>query len=105
VRNDEIPEEETECRDFDAIVISPGCTPDDERDFGRCTEVIHRTHLPLLGVCLGHQGIARAFGGSVVHTEPVHGRTTLIRHDGSPSSPTCRGMHYHVQSRGTSKAI
>lgn len=66
-----------------AVVISPGpCTPaeagcsiDVVRDLGGA--------VPLLGVCLGHQAIAAAFGGRVVRArEPVHGRTSLVHHDG-----------------------
>jgi para-aminobenzoate synthetase len=84
VRNDAIPEGTGDGRDFDGIVISPGPgDPDDPRDFGDCLEVIRGTRVPLLGVCLGHQGIARAFGGTVGRTEPMHGRATEVSHDGS----------------------
>ncbi len=66
-----------------AIVLSPGpCTP---REAGNSLEIVKQLHLqyPLLGVCLGHQTIAEALGGSVVRaTTPVHGRTSLLVHDG-----------------------
>jgi para-aminobenzoate synthetase len=85
VRNDEIPDDAGTGREFDGIVISPGPgRPDRRADFGGCLELIRTARLPLLGVCLGHQGIATAFGGTVEATEPVHGRATMVRHDGSP---------------------
>jgi anthranilate synthase/aminodeoxychorismate synthase-like glutamine amidotransferase len=69
------------------IVISPGPgNPEDPAWFGVCREVIltlGRT-VPLLGVCLGHQGIGSAFGGRVVRAPKVmHGKTSHIRHEGS----------------------
>jgi anthranilate synthase/aminodeoxychorismate synthase-like glutamine amidotransferase len=68
-----------------AIVLSPGpCTPNEA---GCCLEVIRRwgTSLPMLGVCLGHQALAAAWGGMVVRAaEPVHGRASVMEHNGSP---------------------
>jgi anthranilate synthase/aminodeoxychorismate synthase-like glutamine amidotransferase len=66
-----------------AIVLSPGpCTP---REAGRSLEIVRKLHrdVPMLGVCLGHQTIAEALGGRVVRGEPVHGRASLIEHDGA----------------------
>jgi len=71
--------------EFDSIVISPGPgDPRHEGDFGICGEVIRRAPVPLLGVCLGHQGLAVAWGAEVVRApEPRHGRISAIVHDGS----------------------
>ncbi len=67
----------------DVLVLSPGpCAP---RQAGCSLELVRALHgeLPILGVCLGHQAVAEAFGGRVVRAEePVHGRATPIRHDG-----------------------
>ena len=66
-----------------AVVISPGpCTP---AEAGCSLDVVRtcRGRVPVLGVCLGHQAIAAAFGGRVVRaSEPVHGRTSRVHHDG-----------------------
>jgi len=70
----------------DAIVISPGPGhPANPRDIGNCLDIIRDSTVPLLGVCLGHQAIAVAFGGQVCHSPsgPLHGKTSLIEHDGS----------------------
>ena len=73
---------------FDAVVLSPG--PGDPRvpaDFGICADVIRvaaRRRIPLLGVCLGHQGLAHAFGAVVRRApEPRHGRPSPVVHDGT----------------------
>jgi para-aminobenzoate synthetase component 2 len=82
-RNDQITVQEIELMNPRVIVISPGpCSPNEA---GISLEVI--THfagkIPLLGVCLGHQSIAQAFGGKVVRAEQLmHGKTSLVHHDG-----------------------
>ena len=68
-----------------AVLLSPG--PGTPEDAGASLEVVGRCRdraIPLLGVCLGHQAIAVAFGGTVSYaTEVMHGRTSLVQHDGS----------------------
>ncbi len=70
----------------DAIVISPGPGhPANPRDIGNCLDIIRESNVPLLGVCLGHQAIAVAFGGVVSHSPkgPLHGKTSPIHHNGN----------------------
>ncbi|MEV0945814.1 aminodeoxychorismate synthase component I [Rhodococcus sp. NPDC049939] len=71
--------------EFDNIVISPGPgRPDRQRDFGISARIIVETELPVLGVCLGHQGLCQLFGADVLLApEPMHGRVSLVDHDGS----------------------
>lgn len=84
VRNDRTSAAEAASGRYGAIVISPGPgTPEQEKYFGVCDEVIREAgpRVPLLGVCLGHQGIVRAFGGRVANAGRVrHGKTSRIRH-------------------------
>ncbi|TXK18888.1 aminodeoxychorismate/anthranilate synthase component II [Homoserinibacter sp. GY 40078] len=88
VRNDSFPEAEAAARigEYDAVLLSPG--PGTPADAGVSIPVVHaalEAGSPLLGVCLGHQAIAEALGGVVTHAEELmHGKTSLIRHDGSP---------------------
>jgi anthranilate synthase/aminodeoxychorismate synthase-like glutamine amidotransferase len=84
VRNDEISIEGVEALAPSHIIISPGpCSP---AEAGISTELIRRfgPTTPILGVCLGHQCIGAAYGGPVLRAgRPVHGRTSLITHDGT----------------------
>jgi len=86
LRNDRISLEDVVRLDPDAIVISPGPGhPADRKYFGVCTDVIGEMghKIPLLGVCLGHQGIVHAFGGKVINAKKIrHGKTSLIRYTG-----------------------
>ena len=87
VRNDSFPAEDAAAviADYDAVLISPG--PGTPADAGVSIPVVHaalESGTPLLGVCLGHQAIAEALGGVVTHAEELmHGKTSLIDHDGS----------------------
>lgn len=86
VRNDRVTLEECRALAPTHVVLSPGPgNPEEEADFGVCRSLILALGLfvPLLGVCLGHQGIGAAFGGRVVRARrPMHGRTSLVTHDG-----------------------
>ncbi len=84
IRNDQLTINQIKNGNYNAIVISPGPgTPDDERYFGICKEVIQELGptTPILGVCLGHQGIISCFGGKVVNARNVrHGKTSQVKH-------------------------
>ncbi|HEY4087473.1 MAG TPA: aminodeoxychorismate/anthranilate synthase component II [Bryobacteraceae bacterium] len=89
--NDEADWSAIEARGFDAILISPGPGhPAVARDFGVSADVIRRASVPVLGVCLGHQGIALEFGGAVSRVEPAHGEVATVEHDGV--DPLFRGL-------------
>ena len=81
-RNDKISIAEIEKLAPDHIVISPGpCTPNEA---GISIDVINKFkgHIPILGVCLGHQSIGQAFGGKIVHAHSImHGKTSDIYHN------------------------
>lgn len=82
-RNDEITLDEIAALQPDHIVISPGpCTPNEA---GLSCQIIETfgPHIPLLGVCLGHQAIGQVYGGKVIRApEPMHGKTSLMHHQG-----------------------
>lgn len=84
VHNDTAPWEEIRDLDFDNIVISPGPgRPEVPADFGICRQAILEAHVPILGVCLGHQGLCHLFGGTVDYASQVmHGRPSKVTHDG-----------------------
>jgi len=88
IRNDKITTDEIKQRNYDAIIISPGPgTPEDKKYFGVCTDVIKEIGptKPILGVCLGHQGIIHAFGGKITNAGRVrHGKTSPIKHVKDP---------------------
>lgn len=85
-RNDAITLNEIKKANYDRIIISPGPgDPSDKTYFGVCAEVITDLgkQTPVLGVCLGMQGMAHCFGGKVVRAKlPMHGKTSIIMHDG-----------------------
>jgi len=84
-RNNQITFSEVKQLNPDRIVISPGPgRPNDRKYFGICSDIIKTfgPRIPTLGVCLGHQGIAYTFGGSIVPAKKLmHGKTSLIEHE------------------------
>lgn len=87
VRNDQLQISDIERNKFSHIIISPGPgSPEDESYFGICKQVILQVGktVPILGVCLGHQGIIHAFGGKIVQAEKImHGKQSKIYHQGT----------------------
>jgi anthranilate synthase/aminodeoxychorismate synthase-like glutamine amidotransferase len=83
VRNDAASAGELVERAPDRVVVSPGpCSPNEA---GVSVEGIRRlaeAGIPTLGVCLGHQAMAQAFGGRVVRGQPIHGKAATVEHDG-----------------------
>jgi anthranilate synthase/aminodeoxychorismate synthase-like glutamine amidotransferase len=102
VRNDRASVDELLARDYERCVVSPGpCTPDEA---GISLEVVRRFPeggVPTLGVCLGHQALAQAFGARVELHPPVHGKATVVEHDGrtifrSAPSPLTVGRYHSL---------
>ncbi|HEV2982646.1 MAG TPA: aminodeoxychorismate/anthranilate synthase component II [Solirubrobacteraceae bacterium] len=102
VRNDRATADELLEHGYDRCVVSPGpCTPDKA---GISIELVKRmpqAGVPTLGVCLGHQALAQAFGGRVRLHPPVHGKSTVIEHDGRTifaglSSPLRVGRYHSL---------
>jgi anthranilate synthase/aminodeoxychorismate synthase-like glutamine amidotransferase len=82
-RNDRATVDELLARRYDCCVISPGpCTPDQAGISVEAARRMPESGIPTLGVCLGHQSLAQAFGGTVKLHEPIHGKSTTIEHDG-----------------------
>ena len=83
VRNDRATVGDLLIRGYDRVIVSPGpCTPNEA---GISLEAVRRfpeARIPTLGVCLGHQALVQAWGGQVIAHHPVHGKTTMIEHDG-----------------------
>ena len=84
IRNDRATVDDLLGEDWDRVVVSPG--PRTPNEAGISVEVMRRlpeAGVPTLGVCLGHQSLAQAFGGRVVRHVPVHGKSTEVSHDGT----------------------
>ena len=86
-RNDAVELKEVSRMNPDRIIISPGPgRPDEKRYFGVSLDILKNVspRTPTLGVCLGHQGIAYAFGGAIAPAKHLmHGKTSIIKHDGT----------------------
>jgi para-aminobenzoate synthetase len=82
IYNDQFTWDELDQGEFDNIVISPGPgRPEKSKDFGICRQMIQNAQVPLLGVCLGHQGLGYGYGGKVIHAPEVrHGRLSEVYH-------------------------
>ena len=96
VRNDALTVEELEAKNPEAIILSPG--PGRPADAGICEEVVLKLSgkVPILGVCLGHQAICEAFGGTVGYAKQLmHGKPSMAKLDGA--SPLFAGMLGEVQ--------
>ena len=96
--------DDAELLDADAgrVIVSPGpCTPNEA---GVSVEVMRRfpeAGVPTLGVCLGHQSLAQAFGGRVVRDAPVHGKSATVKHDGRTifsglGNPLTAGLYHSL---------
>jgi anthranilate synthase/aminodeoxychorismate synthase-like glutamine amidotransferase len=82
VRNDRATVDELLERGYERCVISPGpCTPNEAGISVEAARRMPEAGVPLLGVCLGHQSLAQAFGAGVSLHEPIHGKSTVIEHD------------------------
>jgi anthranilate synthase/aminodeoxychorismate synthase-like glutamine amidotransferase len=108
VRNDHATVAELLIRGYHAVVVSPGpCTPDESGISLEAVRAFPEAGIPTLGVCLGHQALAQAFGGRVVRHEPVHGKICEIEHDGKtifeglPSPLTVGRYHSLVVEEAT----
>lgn len=84
IKNDELTYKEILNLDFDNVILSPGPgSPEKEKDFGVCKDIIEKLDKPILGICLGHQGIYHYNGGEVLRAkEPMHGRLSQVIHNG-----------------------
>jgi anthranilate synthase/aminodeoxychorismate synthase-like glutamine amidotransferase len=102
VRNDALSVEELVARAPDRAVVSPGpCTPAEAGVSVAAIPALAQAGVPVLGVCLGHQAMAQAFGGRVVRGEPVHGKTASVEHDGRTifsglESPLVAGRYHSL---------
>jgi len=83
VRNDAAAVADLLDAGYDRVVVSPGpCTPDEAGISVEAIREFATRGVPVLGVCLGHQALVQAFGGTVVQAEPIHGKDARIEHDG-----------------------
>ena len=102
VRNDAEGTDALLARSPGRVIVSPGpCTPAEAGVSVAAIRAFAEAGVPVLGVCLGHQALAAAFGGSVVRGEPVHGKTAAVEHDGRTifaglESPLVAGRYHSL---------
>ena len=101
-RNDQADPDRLIERAYDRAVVSPGpCTPDDAGISLAVTRRFPEAGVPTLGVCLGHQAMATAYGGRFMRGEPIHGKTAEVEHDGRGvfrglASPMTAGRYHSL---------
>jgi anthranilate synthase/aminodeoxychorismate synthase-like glutamine amidotransferase len=102
VRNDAEGVDELLAREPERVIVSPGpCTPAEAGVSGEAIRRFAEAGTRVLGVCLGHQALAAAFGADVVRGEPVHGKTAEVEHDGRTifrgvASPLVAGRYHSL---------
>jgi anthranilate synthase/aminodeoxychorismate synthase-like glutamine amidotransferase len=102
VRNDVETVDRMRAREPDRVVVSPGpCTPDEAGVSVEAIRSFAEAGVPVLGVCLGHQALAQAFGGRVVLGDPIHGKSAQVEHDGRTifsgvDSPLLAGRYHSL---------
>ncbi len=102
VRNDQADVSELLDRKPERLVISPGpCTPAEAGVSREASRAFPEAGVPTLGVCLGHQAMVEAFGGTVVRGDPIHGKDAQIEHDGKTifagiASPMTAGRYHSL---------
>jgi anthranilate synthase/aminodeoxychorismate synthase-like glutamine amidotransferase len=102
VRNDKATVEELQRLRPDRLVVSPGpCTPKEAGISVAAVRTFAEAGTPVMGVCLGHQSLVEAFGGTVVRGDPIHGKDAEVRHDGRTiymglSNPLVAGRYHSL---------
>jgi anthranilate synthase/aminodeoxychorismate synthase-like glutamine amidotransferase len=102
VRNDHATVNELLVRGYDRAIVSPGpCTPNEAGISLQAIKRFPEAGVRTLGVCLGHQALVQAFGGRVIRHQPIHGKTSVIEHDGRTifhglSSPLTVGRYHSL---------
>jgi anthranilate synthase/aminodeoxychorismate synthase-like glutamine amidotransferase len=102
VRNDKATVTELLDLGADRLVVSPGpCTPKEAGISVDAVRAFAEAGTPVLGVCLGHQSLVEAFGGTVVRGDPIHGKEAEVKHDGRSiyaglSNPLVAGRYHSL---------
>ena len=102
VRNDKATVEDLQRLRPDRLVVSPGpCTPKEAGISVAAVRTFAEAGTPVMGVCLGHQSLVEAFGGTVVRGDPIHGKDAEVRHDGRTiyvglSNPLVAGRYHSL---------